>query len=288
MRSLTSPETGEDRRGAGGLSSPPRDGSKDPSARTTTMSVGSYRSQAQVVIAVDDTDSADEGGTGGLAREVARRLAGRFPVWGVTRHQFILLPEIPYTARNSGNVVHLLRRPPDLNELRDGVAAWVRQMASPGSDPGLCIAPVDALLGCELGRAAQERFVAKDEVRAAARNVGATLDHVCDTDDGIVGAFAGACLAASGDDGRFVQLGTMRSLTGQVTVEDVLAAGGDEVQSVEGDILQDGTIIAERLRPALRGGRCVLYCTRRGDGLWLPVKGAPGDEDHEARIHAPR
>jgi hypothetical protein len=257
---------------------------------TDSMSetAASYRSKAEVVIAVDDTDSPDAGGTGAVAREIATRLSARFPVWGVTRHQFVVLPEIAYTARNSGNVIHLLHGPTDLGELRDDVAAWLRKMAVPGSDPGLCIARVDRLLGCDLGRAAQQRFVEKHEVRSAARSAGALLEHVCETDLGIVGAFAGACLAAGGDDGRFVQIGTMRSLTGEVQVQDVLEAGGDEVRSVEGERLTEGRIVADRLRPALRKGRCVLYCARRGDGLWLPVKGAPGDEEEEAELHAAR
>ncbi len=245
------------------------------------------RSKAQVVIAVDDTDSADAGGTGAVAREIAKRLSSRFPVWGVTRHQLVILPEIDYTARNSTNVVHLLRGPLDLDELQKDAANWVREMASPGSDPGLCIAQVDRLLGCDLGRAAQERFVHKAEVRAAAAAADVLLTHPSHTDDGIVGAFAGACLASQGDDGRFVHAGALRSLAGEITVADVLDAGGDEVRSVEETVVTEGTILAERLRPALCRGRCVLYCARREDGRWLPIKGGPGDEDREATLHAP-
>jgi hypothetical protein len=247
-----------------------------------------YRSKAEVVIAVDDTDSLDEGGTGSVAREIARRLSSRFPVWGVTRHQFVILPEIEYTAKNSGNVVHLMHGPHDLAELEDDVAGWLRQMAASGSDPGLCIARVDSLLDCDLGRAAQNRFVRKDEVLDAARGAGAILEHVCETDLGIVGAFAGACLAAGGDDGRFVRIGAFRSLAGPVSVEDVLRAGGEEVRSVEEQPLVEGRIAGERFRPALRHGKCVLYCARRDDGMWVPVKGAPGDEEREAKLHAAR
>ena len=237
--------------------------------------------KAALVIAVDDTDNAEEGGTGSVARTIAGRLSARFPVWGVTRHQFIVLPEIPYTKKNSGNVVHLLEAPPDVAALAEEVAEWVRELVWPGSDPGLCVARPEALRGIELGREAQRRFVAKEEVRAAAREAGVLLTHPCATDEGIVGAFAGACLAAGGDDGRFVQVGRVRELTGKVTVEDFLAAGGDEVRSVEGGPLTQGLLEAERLRPALRGGRCVLYCAPAAEGLWLPLRGAPGDETEE-------
>ena len=97
------------------------------------------------------------------------------------------------------------------------------------------------------------------------------------TDDGIVGAFAAACLAAQGSDGRFVQIGRMRELCGRFEVAEVLAAGGDEVRSAQEQPLTAGVIIAARLRPALRDGRCVLYCRPRSDGYWEAITGAPGD-----------
>ena len=102
----------------------------------------------------------------------------------------------------------------------------------------------------------------------------------------MIGAFAGACLASGGDDGRFVQVGNARQLSGGLSAQDILRAGVDEVRTVEGVLLTEGVICAERLRPALRGGKCVLYCARRADGIWGPLKGAPGDREREAGLHA--
>jgi hypothetical protein len=236
-----------------------------------------YRTKADLVISVDDTDNPDQGGTGRVARAVADRLGERFAVWGVTRHQLAVLPEINYTRNNSANVVHLLTGPEGVGELVDEVESWVREMALSGSEPGLCVADPDALRQAQLGRDAQTRFVHRREARAAARTAGVVLRSVGDGDGGTVGAFAAACLAAQGDDGRFVQIGEMRALSGEVSVADVRKAGADEVRALDGVALSEGTLCVERLRPALRGGRCVLYCSGGEDGLWTPIMGGPGD-----------
>ncbi len=236
------------------------------------------RSRAELVIAVDDTDCPGEGGTGRVGRMIGDRLAERFGVWGVTRHQLAVLPEINYTSRNSANVAHLLAGPADLSALAQEVSSWVAEMALEGSEPGLCIARVEALLGCELGHEAQQRFVTREEVRGEARGRDVWLGHVLEEDGGIVGAFCGACLAAGGNDGRFVQVGRIRSLCGEIAVDEVLAAGVDEVRTTSGELLREGNIIPERLRPALVCGKCVAYVERMGEGRFAGLKGRPGDE----------
>lgn len=241
------------------------------------MSRTGYRSRAELVIAVDDTDCPGEGGTGRVARTIAERLAERHAVWGVTRHQLAILPEINYTARNSANVLHLREAAGNVEFLAAQVAAWVDELALAGSEPGLCVAPTEALLGCGLGHEAQVRFVTREEVRREAEARGVHLQPVREADGGLVGAFCGACLAAQGNDGRFVQVGGMRALSGEVTVAQVLAAGADRVLTGAGEEVRKGTLAADRLRPALQGGQCVLYVERLGAGRWRPVKGRPGD-----------
>ena len=238
----------------------------------------SYRTKAELVIAVDDTDIPQQGGTGRVARAIAEMLSARLPVWGVTRHQLAILPEINYTKKNSANVVHLLACPEGLDRLAEEVGEWLEEMALPGSEPGLCVASPDALLDVDLGRAAQCRVVGGQEVRAAAETARVILIHPREGDGGIVGAFAGACLASGGNDGRFVQAGELRALSGPVSVEELLGAGADEVRTDQDGPLTEGVVVAERIRPALREGKRIVYCSPREDGVWTPIKGAPGDE----------
>ncbi|MGQ9729752.1 MAG: hypothetical protein ACUVX8_00630 [Candidatus Zipacnadales bacterium] len=243
-----------------------------------------YQSKGRLVIAVDDTDTSEEGGTGHVARVIADRLSAQWEVWGVTRHQLAVLPQIPFTARNSVNVVHLLERPENLFDLTSCLEEWLGELAVKGSKPGFCIAPTQALLDEPLGYEAKQRFVERAEIWEAAQQRGVVLRHLWAAPDGIVGAFAGACLAAQGNDGRFVQIGRVRDLSTWVAPAEFLAAGGDEVRSVKEEPVTEGLIWAERLRPALREGRCILYCVNQG-GFWKPVKGALGDEQEEVCIH---
>ncbi len=60
-----------------------------------------------IYVGLDDTDNKTSRGTGYLARMVAASLSDRFKVWGVTRHQLLVDPRVPYTSHNSCNVVHL-------------------------------------------------------------------------------------------------------------------------------------------------------------------------------------
>ncbi len=240
--------------------------------------MAAWSSQGRFIIAVDDTDCPGQGGTGRVGRMIGNRLAERYGIWGVTRHQLAVLPQIDYTSRNSANAVHLLAVPEDVGSLAQEVASWVAEMALEGSEPGLCLAPTAALVNCKLGREAQRRFVAREEVRAQAAHLGLVLEHVLEHDGGIVGAFSGACLAASGDDGRFVQKGRIRQLGGEADVEQVLAAGVDEVHTTAGEPLREGSIIPEHLRPALVRGRCVAYVEPMPDGRFAALKGRPGDE----------
>jgi len=241
------------------------------------------RTKGRWVIAVDDTDNPEQGGTGRVAREIAGRLAGRWPIWGVTRHQFAVLPEIPYTRNNSGNAIHLLQGPDNAEGLAEEVGGWLGELSLEGSHPTLCVARPEVLLGCDLGRAAQKRYVHPDEARRAADGAGVILVSLRGK-DGLVGAFAGACLASQGDDGRFVERGTLRALEGEVALRELLAAGVDEVKLGTGTsfgrrklVPVPSFIIAERLRPALRGGKCVLYCRPDGAGRWTALAGGPDD-----------
>ena len=56
-----------------------------------------------LLIGIDDTDNLDTRGTGYRARTLAQGLvdAGLAAVHGITRHQLLVDPRIPYTSHNS-------------------------------------------------------------------------------------------------------------------------------------------------------------------------------------------
>ncbi len=232
----------------------------------------------KLIIAVDDTDTAEQGGTGRLCRGLAEALANRCEIWGVTRHQLAILPEIPYTRKNSANAVHLICPPAELDELLDYATEWVAAHCCSGSRPGLCQGTAEALTAVTLGRSAQHRLVTMQEARQAAEAAGVVLRSVAGDGHGIIGALAAAALAGSGNDGRFVEVGQVRALQGPVSILQAHDAGIAQVRQVGGKAVTDGEIIAANgLRPALCEGKSVLFVMREGSH-WLPVRGWPAAE----------
>ncbi len=241
---------------------------------------------AEFIIAVDDTDTAEQGGTGRLCRGLAEALANCCEVRGVTRHQLAILPEIPYTRKNSANAIHLIRLQVRSDELLDYATEWVAEHCCPGSNPGLCQGTAEALTAVSLGRAAQRRVVTMQEARQAADAAGVVLRSVAGDGHGIIGALAAAALASSGNDGRFVEVGQVRALQGPVSIPQAQDAGIAEVREASGQPVTEGEIIATNgLRPALCEGKCVLFVIREGSH-WIPVRGWPAAEQGEVQPQA--
>jgi len=217
-----------------------------------------------IYIGIDDTDTRESRGTGRLARAIAAELSRSCAVFGVTRHQLFLHPSIPYTSHNSAAVIHIL-------DGENGVTAGdlfatAKELLLAdfieGSDPGICLA-TDRGIGLEVARfgfIAKREAVTQRQARTLARKAGILLEGLGGTEDGVIGALAGVCLAASGNDGRFVQKGTTRSLHGTSTVAAILASGVDRVMTRDGVTLSEGQVSLKKFpKPAFVGGEAILY-----------------------------
>lgn len=223
-------------------------------------------------IGMDDTDNSESRGTGHLARQVAACLSEKYEVIGVVRHQLFFDPRVPYTKNNSSATI-LLK-----TETKVNLEAVFRQVKEcmladfqPGSDPGLCVAaevPEEVIL---FGRRTKKELVTQEEARQLASKYGILLEGLGGTEGGVIGALAAVGLSASGEDGRYVLVGTMRELTGLQPVDAVLAAGVDRLQTTDGQMITKGLIHTTKLRPARRGGRPVAYVQWNEDH-WQPLK----------------
>jgi hypothetical protein len=114
-------------------------------------------------------------------------------------------------------------------------------------------------------------LVRQAEARALAAAHGIALHGLGGTEDGVIGALAAVGLAACGEDGRYVQVGHIRSLAGLQPVAALLAAGVAAVQTRDGQPVTGGWVQTDRLRPARRGGQPVAVVEWAGDH-WLPLK----------------
>jgi len=232
-----------------------------------------------IYIAIDDTDSLESRGTGRLARELGRVVSAHWPVFGITRHQLYVHPDIPYTSHNSCAVIHVDASGKEavdmLFSLADGV---MRSDFIAGSDPGLCVAEASAVTPALIayGRDAQTTVLNQSAARSLAKNLNILLQGVGGSEDGVIGALAGIGLAAMGNDGRYISVGTVRSLTGPVSVEDLLHAGIDCVQTLDGIILREGIVMeieGKSVKPCPLDGKVVLL-VKSEDGVFIPVKRA--------------
>jgi tRNA(Ile2) C34 agmatinyltransferase TiaS len=223
-------------------------------------------------IGLDDTDILTSRGTGYLARQIAADLAADYPVLGVTRHQLLTDPRVPYTKNNSSAVIMLdVGSELDPLVLMQRVRALMLADYQPGSDPGLCVTSRAPLEIIEFGRRVQRELVTQAEAWELAAAYTIPLAGLGGTQDGVIGALAAVGLAASGEDGRYIQVGRCRELIGLQPVPILLLAGVAAVQTIDGLPVTDSLVQTDKLRPARRGSRPIAVVEWAGD-YWLPLK----------------
>src|SRR3990172_12397611 len=168
-----------------------------------------------VVIGPDDTDTAASIGTGGLGRMLAERLVeAGYRLAGVTRHQHLLHPDIPYTSHNSSCAIALtsldaVGQPANaLVSLKKLCEQFLVQHWHEGADPGLCAAAVEQITQAAVvfARRTQREVLTKSDAERVARDGGILLSEHGGTGQGIIGALAAAALRSGGNDGRFLDL----------------------------------------------------------------------------------
>jgi hypothetical protein len=216
---------------------------------------------ARLLIGLDDTDSEASRGTGFLARSLAAECARRgLAPRGVTRHQFLVDPRIPYTSHNSGACVAV--------EADGGAEAaafafeFVAGRAAPGSDPGVCVAEAAAVTPevVAFGSAAAGRIVEMAEAVDLAQRAGLVLRPLGGSGLGIIGALASVGLRAEGTSGRFIDWPGLRELPERVRL-DRLTRMGIRIQASGGPHEPAAADACETLgwvRPRLVGGGPVL------------------------------
>jgi tRNA(Ile2) C34 agmatinyltransferase TiaS len=222
-------------------------------------------------IGLDDTDNFESRGTGHLARMMASALAQDFRVHGVIRHQLLEDERVPKTAKNSCAAILFEGDPYPLEEIAEFACKLMRDDFQPGSDPGLCVASVVPNEVIAYGQRAQREFLYQQEPRELAAAHGLYLEGLGGDEGGVIGALAAIGLAASGDDGRYVQVGSIRDLEGLLPIANVLSAGITSVKTLDGEPVTEGLVLTDKLRPARRKDQPILFVERQ-EGHWLPLK----------------
>lgn len=227
----------------------------------------------RILIGIDDTDNLESVGTGHRVRELCQRLMadGLATGLGITRHQLLVSPEIPYTSHNSSACMNMETEAGRLDAIWNTCREYLLVESAPGADAGLCLAvfeQVDADVRTYGLRAKQEVLHKSDaEVLAGAKHI--RLEGLTGTHGGIIGALAGVGLHAAGEDGRFLWTPNLRELSGRIPVAELAERTGiGAVMTVDGKILAPHEFVdlGEWQRPVLRGGQAVLFVQEDENG----------------------
>lgn len=216
------------------------------------------------LIGIDDTDNLETRGTGHRVRQLADWLAENklaAPL-GITRHQLLVDPQIPYTSHNSSACLSVETNSPD--EVWEASREFLLREAAPGSDVGLCLAEWKSINDCVLSFARRAKIVVLTmlEAEQTASDNGIQLIGLMGTGGGIIGALSAIGLHRAGNDGRFLWLPGLRELKGKYQVGEIYAHGHvDRVCTLSNSSLHPKTVVdvGEWIRPILRDGKATLY-----------------------------
>lgn len=229
----------------------------------------------RVLICIDDTDDLDSPGTGHLAQRLCgileQELLARCSY--ITRHQLFVHPDIPYTSHNSAMCFEA-EAVASLEELAAVSAQFLRTVAPPAADPGLCIVDLGQLRYAapliEFGHRAKCQVLDKDAAYQLARCLDFHLSEHGGTGQGVIGALAGAGLRLDGNDGRLrgsLDLGDAN----EVAVDALLRHPYvDAVRTVQDESVPHDALVrlGDKVKTVRRGGRAVLLARREDDGTW--------------------
>lgn len=216
------------------------------------------------LIGVDDTDYGDSIGTGAFARELMVHLQTHLDVRpkGITRHQLLVHPDIPYTSHNSAACL-ALDTFYSIEKIAERCRRFVQFLFHPGADPGLCIAPPEHFTAemVAFGQLAQTEVVSKKAALQLATAANILLEEHGGEGIGVIGALCACALRADGNDGRFIAHNAIRE------VEDILSVAAlkattavERVLDENNNELDDSVVVNTQnwLRPDLLDGKVTL------------------------------
>lgn len=236
----------------------------------------------RLYICIDDTDNLESRGTGKLTALLIEELVKRH--WGhatpITRHQLFVHPDIAYTSHNSSMCFGLETREQLVPEIIELAGDFLKRESAPGSDPGLCVAPLATMTHQDqvisFGFRAKEEVLSKAEAYKLASLAGIHLSEHGGTGIGVIGSLAGVGLRMGGNDGRFRGKIEIEPAWTVITVANLIERTHvDEVRTLDGLRLPDRELIllGETVKPVLLNGRCVqlVYPTEKtvpGEPRW--------------------
>ena len=216
------------------------------------------------LLGIDDTDNLESRGTGHRVRQLADWLAENklaLPL-GITRHQLLVDPQIPYTSHNSSACLSVETENP--NDVWEASREFLLRESAEGSDAGLTLAHWDLINEALLSFAkrAKVEVLTMFEAEQTASQSRIRCEGLTGTHGGIIGALSAIGLHRAGNDGRFLWLPGLRELKGKYRVSEICTMGHiDRVCTLSNSELHSESIVdvGDWIRPVLRDGKATLY-----------------------------
>ena len=228
-----------------------------------------------VLIGIDDTDNETSPGTGSLARRISAECEkkGMHPL-GVTRHQFLIDPAIPYTSHNSGACVVI--EGDNVWEIAQFAFEFVADNAAEGSDPGVCIARPEMITNeiIAFSQKATDTVLHIGQAFDLAQKSPILLRGLGGTCQGVIGAIASVGLRQWGNEGRFIDLPGLRQIPRLVTIEAFSRLGIIVAHKPNGRLPRSDDVYdtLDWIRPRLENAKPVLLMEWSNENnVWIPV-----------------
>jgi hypothetical protein len=204
------------------------------------------------LVGIDDTDNLVSRGTGFIGRTMGEEInaSGLGVCGGVSRHQLLFDPRVPYTSHNSSLCLEIETSKPD--EVWDLMVEYLIRSCAEGSDCGLCMVELDRMPQSIIkwGLKAKKDLVKQVDAFKLAKKENVRLIGLTGNHDGVIGSMAAVGLRASGNDGRFVSLKgvDVRTINGVKNLQQI-----QELVQLHQIMTVDGVLLDEKIPISLDG-----------------------------------
>lgn len=229
------------------------------------------------LLGIDDTDNLESRGTGHRVRQLADWLAKNdlAEPLGITRHQLLVDPGIPYTSHNSSACLAV--RAESVDDVWEAARGFLLRESAIGSDAGLCLAEWNSISDevLDFGRRAKLEVLTMSAAEQTASRSAIRCEGLTGTHGGIIGALSAIGLHRAGNDGRYLWLPGLRELEGKYQASEICMKGHvDRICTIEHVDLSAETIVdvGEWIRPILRDGKATLYVEEKNHEWYIISK----------------
>jgi hypothetical protein len=147
-----------------------------------------------IYVGIDNTSNSESVGTAKFARIIAKKISDKYQVYGVSRHQFYVHPDIKYSNHNFGAVIHIdCDNEKYVEDIFLKIKNIIEDEFNIGSNPGLAVAHQNQISPAVInyGQDAKKIILTQKRAVELAINSNIELEGFGKTKNGIIGTIAG-------------------------------------------------------------------------------------------------